>query len=422
MSFKSEVTLRRLRERAEAILSETDTGEVAHISPQEMRTLIHDFAVHQVELEIQNEELLGAELELKATRDSYARLYNQSPVGYLTLDENGVIKRANQTFVALSGMTLSALIGTPFSNLLEVPDRSLFWGTYRSFFRNPTGKQLDFRMRMKDGFCFWARLTGRIEPDQVARAVDDLRTTDLLVIVNNITEQKRAEEALQEKNDELERFTYTVSHDLKSPLITIQSFAVMIQMDLQEGKYDRAQQDLKKIENASLQMSTMINDLLELSRVGRVMSAPLPVDMNVLVADVLAQLAGLLDGHQIEMCVHAVLPTVLGDRQRIFEVMQNLIENAIKYMGEQATPRIEIGVWHDDRENGLFVSDNGIGIDAKNHETIFGLFNKLDLKSGGAGVGLALVKRIIDVHGGRVWVESEGVGRGSRFNFTLTLQ
>jgi nitrogen fixation/metabolism regulation signal transduction histidine kinase len=422
MSFQSDVTLRRLRERAEAILSNTKREDEAHLTPDEMRTLIHDFAVHQVELEIQNEELLGAERELKDARDSYARLYNQSPVGYLTLDENGVIKRANQTFVALAGKPLSSLIGTPLSHFLEQPDRNIFWGSYRTFFKSPDGKQLDLRMNFTDTPCFWARLTGRIEPDLTGGGRGDVDATELLVIVNNITEQMRAEEALKDKITELERFSYTVSHDLKSPLITIQSYAVMVIMDLEAGNYERALRDLEKIKGASVQMAVMIDDLLELSRIGKVMSPPAPTDMNLLVADVLKQLAGPLTGSKVEIFVQPDLPTVNADRQRISEVLQNLIENAIKYMGDQSAPRIEVGATVNGAKGVFFVSDNGKGIDCRHHDTIFGLFNRLDAESGGAGVGLALVKRVIEAHGGIVWVESDGLGSGSRFSFTLPLQ
>jgi len=113
------------------------------------------------------------------------------------------------------------------------------------------------------------------------------------------------------------------------------------------------------------------------------------------------------------------LPTVVGDRSRLLEVLQNLIDNAIKYMGPQSQPRIEIGVRCDGDEPVFYVADNGIGIEPAYHERIFGLFDQLDQKVEGSGIGLSLVKRIVEVHGGRVWVESEGAGRGSAFCFTI---
>jgi signal transduction histidine kinase len=115
------------------------------------------------------------------------------------------------------------------------------------------------------------------------------------------------------------------------------------------------------------------------------------------------------------------LPTVYGDRARLVEVVQNLVDNACKFMGDQPAPRIEIGTSGTDTEGNpiFFVRDNGIGIEPQYHERVFGLFNKLDAQSEGTGVGLALVKRIIEVHGGRIWIESEGAGRGATMCFTL---
>ena len=224
---------------------------------------------------------------------------------------------------------------------------------------------------------------------------------------------------LRSKNAELERFTYTVSHDLKSPLITIQAYVVMILRNIEAGKHERAKENLMAIEGAASQMTALLNDLLELSRAGKMMSQPAKIDMNRMLEDVLAQMAGPLGKQQIEMIVQPNLPSVSGDTQRLSAVIQNLIENAIKYMGDQAAPRIEIGTRNDGQETVFFVRDNGAGIDPRHHERIFGLFNKLDANSEGTGVGLALVKRIIEVHGGRVWVESEGEGLGSTFCFTV---
>ena len=116
------------------------------------------------------------------------------------------------------------------------------------------------------------------------------------------------------------------------------------------------------------------------------------------------------------------LPVVYGDRVRLLEVLQNLIDNAVKYMGDQPAPRIEIGSRPDGDETVCYVRDNGIGIGPSYAEKVFGLFEQLDPEAEGSGVGLAVVKRIIDVHGGRIWVESEGPGRGSTFCFTLPLE
>jgi PAS domain S-box-containing protein len=237
---------------------------------------------------------------------------------------------------------------------------------------------------------------------------------------HDITKRKQAERELLDKNSELERFTYTVSHDLKSPLITIQSFAGQIMQDVEAGRYARIDGDLKRITAASSKMTALLNDLLELSRAGKMMGTPACIVMVRLISDVLSRLAGSLQQRQIEVFAQPEFPSVHGDPQRIVTVLQNLLENAIKYMGDQTSPRIMIGSRLDGAAIVFYVSDNGQGIEQRFHENIFGLFNKLDNKNEGTGIGLALVKRIIEVHGGRIWVESEGLGRGSTFCFTLT--
>ena len=278
-----------------------------------------------------------------------------------------------------------------------------------------TGELLDVNIRLivGDGEPKHCHAKGKIIYDISGKPIRFVGT------IMDITERKRILQELQDKNTELDRFAYTVSHDLKSPLITIQAYAGMIKKDLETGKYERAQDDMKRIEGAAGKMTELLNDLLELSRAGRMMDEPSSVDMNRLVEHTLQQLAGPIAGSHVEIVLHPDLPSVLGDQKRIAEVVQNLIENAIKYMGDQAAPRIEIGTRQDGNERVFFVSDNGKGIDPSHHDKVFGLFNKLDTESEGTGVGLALVKRIIEVHGGKVWVESEGEGTGSRFCFTV---
>jgi len=241
----------------------------------------------------------------------------------------------------------------------------------------------------------------------------------VVVAFSDITELKVYEKDLQQKNAELERFTYTVSHDLKSPIITIKGFTGSLERDLAKGKYERMAGDLKRVSDAADKMNDLLRDLLELSTIGRIIKAPELVDMNLLATDVLAQLTGPLKHRNLTVAVQPGLPEVFCDKRRMAEVLQNLLENAINYMGEQAEPLIQLGMRKEAGENIFFVQDNGIGIDEKYHKVIFGLFNKLDAESSGTGIGLALVKRIIEVHDGKIWVESEGEGLGSRFCFTI---
>jgi signal transduction histidine kinase len=163
----------------------------------------------------------------------------------------------------------------------------------------------------------------------------------------------------------------------------------------------------------------LLDELLELSRIGRLMNPPENVPFEEIVRDALERLEGQLHEYNVKVEVSSNLPVVYGDRARLVEVVQNLVDNAIKFMGSQPQPRIDIGVRKQDDEKVFFVKDNGMGIDPQYHDKIFELFDKLDPNSKGTGIGLALVKRIVNVHGGEIWVESQGNGSGTIFYFTL---
>jgi len=235
-------------------------------------------------------------------------------------------------------------------------------------------------------------------------------------LINTLEKQKGE---LEDRNAELTQFAYTVSHDLKSPLVTINGYLGYIEHDALSGNMERLKRDTQRIQEAVNKMHKLLTELLELSRIGRAMNKPEDIPFNDLVKDANDIVHGQLELRRITVLTQPNLPAVRGDRQQLIEVLQNLIDNASKYMGDQTNPRVEIG--QSDEENGkpvFFVKDNGIGIDPEYHERIFGLFNKLDPTSEGTGIGLALVKRIIEFHGGRIWVESEA-GKGSTFYFTL---
>lgn len=225
---------------------------------------------------------------------------------------------------------------------------------------------------------------------------------------------------LKAKNAELERFTYTVSHDLKSPLITISGFTGFLEQDVLAGDVECIREDIAHINAAVARMKRLLDELLELSRIGRIMNPPEEVAFADIVGEAIEMVRGCIEACGIVVEVAPDLPIVYGDRVRLVEVVQNLLDNACKFMGEQPRPRVEIGTCgtNADGKPILFVRDNGIGIDPQYHDKIFGLFNKLDPQSEGTGIGLALVKAIVEVHGGSIWIESE-LGAGTTFYFTL---
>jgi len=253
------------------------------------------------------------------------------------------------------------------------------------------------------------------------------RLIGIVGAVQDITERKQVEEErealiheLENKNAELERFTYTVSHDLKSPLVTITGFLGFLEKDAMSGNIEGVKSSVNRIAGAAKKMQSLLSDLLELSRIGRLMNPAEDIPFSDIVHEAVDQVRGRLDDIDAIVEIQRDFPIIHGDQIRLVEVVQNLLENSIKYSTPSVRLRIEIGM--DDPNEKKFpvfyVRDNGVGIEPQFHERIFGLFNKLDTQSEGTGIGLSLVKRIIEVHNGRIWVESEK-GKGATFYFSL---
>lgn len=234
-----------------------------------------------------------------------------------------------------------------------------------------------------------------------------------------ITERKEAEKAIAQQNSELERFTYTVSHDLKSPLVTIKTFLGYLTEDIKQPDNPRVQQDLGFIHAAADKMSQLLAELLELSRVGRLNNPPQEVAFRELVEEAVQLDAGRISARGVAVEITDAPVVLYGDRPRLVEIWQNLVENACKFMGSQEDPRIEIGVEAHGQETVFYVRDNGIGIEQRFHSKVFGLFEKLEGKGEGTGLGLALVKRIVELYEGTIRIESAGEGQGTTFFFTL---
>ena len=247
-------------------------------------------------------------------------------------------------------------------------------------------------------------------------------------IIQNITERKRvlAEregliQTLEARNAELERFAYTLSHEMKTPIVTIRGYLGSLQNDITTRKFERIDNDVLRITNATDRIQQLMNELIELFRVGRVSNPFEDVAFRDIALAAMQQVEDLAKKRGAEINLQKKMPILHGDRTQLTEVLKILLENAVKFMGSQSQPQIEIGTRVGEANSTIFyVRDNGMGIESEYHEKIFGLFNKLDATSAGTGVGLTLVRRIIELHGGRIWVESEGLGKGSTFCFTLS--
>ncbi|HEY3476918.1 MAG TPA: HAMP domain-containing sensor histidine kinase [Anaerolineales bacterium] len=255
---------------------------------------------------------------------------------------------------------------------------------------------------------------------QVAIALENARLFSDLQ--SELSARKKLISELENKNAELERFTYAVSHDLKSPLFTIRGFLGYLEQDALSGDQTRLKSDIQRITDTADKMQRLLNKLLELSRIGLLQNEFTSCSFGELACDAAELVHGRITARDVTVHIAPGLPTVYGDRPRLTEVLQNLLDNAAKFMGDQSEPCIEIGCGGEDMERRsaiFYIRDNGMGIASEHFDRVFGLFNKLDPTTEGTGIGLALVKRIIEVHGGQTWVESE-VGKGSTF-FMLPL-
>lgn len=360
------------------------------------------------------------EAALRGSRDRYQFLFEGMLDGFalyeILLDTEGIPRNyrfleVNPAFERLTGLRRENVLGR---TVLEVlPETESYW--IEAYGRVAlTGEALQCKNYTK-ALDRWFEVSAF-----------SLGNRQFATIFADVTERERGREEredligeLERKNGELERFTYTVSHDLKSPLITIKGFLGLLERDLAAAEQDLIQKDMKRIGEAADRMASLLEDLLELSRVGRVVKPPGYCSMEEVVRRALGNVSGRLAERDVEIGIRPDMGDVYGDTSRLVEVFQNLIDNAVKYMGDQEQPRIEIGRTQRDGETVYYVADNGIGIEPRYRETVFELFNKLEARSEGTGIGLALVKRIVEVHGGRIWVESEGKGKGSFFCLTL---
>lgn len=232
-------------------------------------------------------------------------------------------------------------------------------------------------------------------------------------------EQAKLITELKNKNTEMKQFTYTISHDLKSPLVTISGFVALLEKDAAAANFDYMKRDVERITAATRKMKQQLDELLEFIRIGRVPHSPEEIALGDLAREAVDRVAGQILKRGAQVVIPSELPLIFGDKSRLLNVMQNLISNAVKYMGDQPQPRIEIGAEKNGRNIVWYVKDNGMGIDPQYHQKVFSLFEKLEPHTEGVGMGLAIVKRIIESHGGRVWIESDGQEKGAIFYISL---
>ena len=371
------------------------------------------------ELEKSEAERKPADEALRESGEKY-RLLIDTANESIIVAQDGLLKFVNpMTLGLMGGYSEQELMDRPFPEFIHPDDRSMVVENYRRRISNEGAQsRYAFRVVTRYGIVKWVEINAALIEWQGKPAT--------LNFLTDITERKRAEEEirrkskeLQEKNEELTRFIYAVSHDLKSPLVTIQTFQGHLEQDVRSQDAARVKKDLGYIRSAADKMGRLLDEICRLSRVGRITNPSEEAPLQEIVKEALDLVAGRITARGVRVDLTEESVVLYGDRTRLVEVFQNLLDNAAKFMGDQPAPRVEIGVEQAGEELVLYVRDNGIGIGPEVQPLIFGLFHKLDPGSEGEGIGLALAQRVVELHGGRIWVESEGSGKGTTFRFTL---
>ena len=245
------------------------------------------------------------------------------------------------------------------------------------------------------------------------------RPASVACLVRDVTEREALVGQLETRAADLQEFAHAAWHDLKNPLTTVRNFVGVIGRDVEKGRLDRVPRDLERMRASIDQMTELLEGFWTMSRVDRLLDNPQPVAMLEVLRDTIDLVSQPVGRRQVHVKIAVDLPDLRADPVLLRYLLQHLVDNAIKFMNEDVQPEVEISSRRSEGERIFYVRDNGIGVDMRYKEKIFGLFQQLDPRSSGTGIGLALAKRIVEGYGGRIWVESTGPGEGSTFYFTL---
>ncbi|MFC4637544.1 sensor histidine kinase [Deinococcus hohokamensis] len=425
-----------LRRRAE-----DRAGEQPNAGPQprlpegqalidELRQQQHELHVHQIELQLQMEQLIEANTELQLARAEYSDLFDFAPIGYLTLDRSGQILRANLTAGQQLGLPREALLRKRLSFFVDPSQTSSLTLFLRRVFETRVRRTLELRLNGPDGRPFYAQIE--------AVAADDERTqaTVCRAAIIDITPQREAQDevlrlnaTLEERveqrtahigqlNEELEALMYSVTHDLQMPLRHIRAFTGRLTAGDPVGQDEQARY-AQHVLNSADRMEQLLGALMTYFRLSRQRVKFMPVDLNRVLRETSRGLQADLESGPIKLTSEP-LPTVTGDIGAMKLVFAQLLSNAVKFSRGREAATIHVCAQETPREYIVCVQDNGVGFNMRQKGRLFGMFQRLHSERDfeGTGVGLALVRRIVLRHGGRVWAEGKQ-DQGATFWFSL---
>jgi PAS domain S-box-containing protein len=361
-----------------------------------------------------------ADLPLGA-EDLFRQLLEAAPDAVVIVDSAGEIVLINNMAREMFGYEPAELLGQPVEALLPERFRGTHIGHRNAYIADahtrPMGSGIELFARHKNG----SELPVEISLSPLQSASGPLVTA----IVRDISERQQARNALERharelerSNAELEQFAYVASHDLQEPLRMVASYAQLLGRRYRDQLGTDADEFIDYIVDGATRMQDLINDLLTFSRIGSRGSTLVPVDTNAVLRRVLDNLQLAIDDRHATVSFDK-LPKVLGDEIQLGQLFQNLISNALKFHGDKP-PVVHVGAQREGRQAVFSVADQGIGIESQYTDRIFMLFQRLHGKKDypGTGLGLAICKKIVEQHGGRIWVTSTP-DEGTTFHFTL---
>ena len=436
MALQAKHPLHALRSRAEDLV-QTQTQSAAPTSLQElsheaMRAMLHELQVHQIELEMQNEELRQTQLELDSARARYFDLYDLAPVGYCTVSELGLVLEANFTAATMLDLVRSDLVNKPVSRVIVKSDQDAYYRCRKALLETGAPQECELQMLKRSGDAFWVHM-------RVSAAQDSTGTPVQRMVLSDISERKQWDDALRAKNHELEAarhvaekanhaksdFLSNMTHELRSPLNAILGFAQLL--DQATPAPSPAQTPhIKQILRAGWYLMDLIGEILDLTSIesGQLKLAMEPVPLSAVLQDCSTRVAASAQKTGIQLHVGQVTAAmkVFADRGRLQQVMTHLLSNAIQYNRIGGTVEVICSVEPQQRVR-ICVRDSGFGLSEDNIALLFQPFNRLGKETSaekGTGVGLALSKRLVELMGGSIGAHST-VGVGSEFWIELRL-
>lgn len=414
-----------LHKRAEDRLKLENTP-IDGLSNEDVRTLAHELRVHQIELEMQNSELRKDQTIITESRKKYSDLYNFAPVGYFTLDEKGLILDVNLTAARMLGNERSSLIKKTMSVFVVKEDQDILYLHRKKVIETKSKQSCELRiLNIKDNQQFYAQLESKLAFDH------EDKSKRMLVIINDITERKRMEEKLIEAEHEAETsnlakltFLANMGHELRTPLNAINGFTELLKDTISDKINDKQKRYLDNIYSSGKHLLEMINNILDLSEAA---TGKLELDIDEfslpnLLNNMVARTKSSADIKNIDIRINLDenVSTIKADEVKVSKVVSTILDNAVKFTPAGGEIKIEVASIADKVQ--VSIADTGIGVNPENKDTIFNAFEQADgsykRKFGGTGIGLAIAREFVEMHGGKIWLKTD-TGSGSVFRFVI---